>query len=50
MPKDKRRRSLPFFALGAAFFAIGIAGHRTFIFVGLAFWLIALAMLRRTRR
>jgi hypothetical protein len=50
MSKDHRRRSLPFFALGVAFFVIGVAGSRTFIFVGVAFWLIGLFMLRPPRR
>jgi hypothetical protein len=50
MTRDKRRRSLPFFVLGAAFFAIGMSGHRSLLFVGLAFWLIALVILSRARR
>ncbi|HZT59723.1 MAG TPA: hypothetical protein VFA21_14025 [Pyrinomonadaceae bacterium] len=50
MSKDRRRRSLPFFVLGAAFFAIGMSGHRSLLFVGLTFWLIGLMMLRRARR
>ena len=50
MANDHRKRSLPFFALGAAFFVIGLTSSRTFLFVGLAFWLIGLMKLRPPRR
>jgi hypothetical protein len=50
MLSGNRILSLPFFTVGAAFFAIGLGGQRTFFFVGLAFWLVALMMLRPPRR
>ena len=50
MPKDHRKLALPFIALGAAFFAIGLTGQRAFIGVGAAFWIIGLITLTRSRR
>jgi hypothetical protein len=44
------KRGIPFIALGTAFLGIGIAGQRTFLYVGIAFLLIGLLLLKRTRR
>ena len=49
MSKDHRNRSIPFFAAGAAFFLIGLTGPRILIFVGVAFWIIGLNLLRPPR-
>jgi hypothetical protein len=43
------RNAGPFFILAIAFVAVGLAGHRTFIYVGIAFLVIALVRLRRRR-
>ena len=44
------KRGIPFIALGTAFLGIGIAGQRNFIYVGIAFLIIGLLLLRRWRR
>ncbi|HZH91218.1 MAG TPA: hypothetical protein VEX70_11445 [Pyrinomonadaceae bacterium] len=43
------KRGLPFIALGTAFLGIGIAGQRTFLYVGIAFLLVGLLLLKPTR-
>ncbi len=43
------KRGIPFIALGTAFLGIGIAGQRTFLYVGIVFLLIGILLLRRTR-
>jgi hypothetical protein len=42
-----RYAPFPFFALGIAFIAIGSTGQRTFIYVGIVFFVLALVMLAR---
>ena len=44
------KRGIPFIALGTAFLGIGIAGQRTFLYIGIAFLLIGVLLLKRTRR
>ncbi|HET6646818.1 MAG TPA: LPXTG cell wall anchor domain-containing protein [Pyrinomonadaceae bacterium] len=39
----------PFLALAIAFIAIGVAGQRTFIYIGIVFLVLALVMLRKRR-
>lgn len=39
----------PFLALAIAFIAIGISGQRAFIYIGVVFLVIAVAMFRRRR-
>ena len=39
----------PFLALAIAFIALGISGQRVFIYIGVVFLVIALAMFRRRR-
>lgn len=43
------KSGIPFIALGTAFLGIGIVGQRTFLYVGIAFLIIGLLLLRRTR-
>jgi hypothetical protein len=43
------KRGLPFIALGTAFLGIGIAGQRTFLYIGIAFLLVGLLLLKPTR-
>ncbi len=43
------KRGIPFIALGTAFLGIGIAGQRTFLYVGVVFMLIGMILLRRKR-
>jgi len=43
------KRGIPFIALGTAFLGIGIAGQRTFLYVGIVFLIIGMILLRRTR-
>ena len=50
MPNDHRKRALPFIALGAAFFAVGLTGRRAFVAVGAVFWIVGLVLLTRRRR
>jgi hypothetical protein len=50
VPHDHRKRALPFIALGAAFFAIGLTNQRAFIAVGAVFWIVGLVLLTRRRR
>ena len=42
-----RYRFAPFLALGIAFIVIGVTGQRTFIYVGLVFFVLALVMMRK---
>jgi hypothetical protein len=44
------KRGIPFIALGTAFLGIGITSQRTFLYVGIAFLVIGLLLLRRPRR
>ncbi|HZH31764.1 MAG TPA: hypothetical protein VEY11_13455 [Pyrinomonadaceae bacterium] len=45
------KRGIPFIALGTAFLGIGLAGRRTFLYVGIVFLAVGLAfLLKRTRR
>ncbi len=44
-----RYRFAPFMTLAIAFIVIGISGQRTFIYVGIAFLVLAIAMMRKTR-
>ena len=39
----------PFLAMAIAFIAIGISGQRAFIYIGVVFLAIAIAMFRRRR-
>lgn len=39
----------PFLVLAIAFIAIGAAGQRTFIYVGIVFLVLALVMMRKRR-
>ena len=43
------KRGIPFIALGTAFLGIGIAGQRTFLYVGIVCLIIGIILLRRTR-
>lgn len=45
-----RYAPFPFFALAIAFIAIGATGQRTFIYVGIAFLVLALVMMRKLRK
>lgn len=38
------RSAIPFIALGTAFIGIGIAGQRTFLYVGLVFLALGIAI------
>lgn len=42
-----RNRFVPFLVLGLAFIAIGIAGQRAFIFIGIVFLLLSVALMRK---
>ena len=42
-----RRDAMAFLVLAIAFIAIGISGRRTFLFVGVAFLVVALLRWRR---
>lgn len=44
------KRAIPFITLGTAFLGIGLAGQRVFLYAGIAFLLIGLLLLKRTRR
>ncbi|HEX8632735.1 MAG TPA: hypothetical protein VF703_01135 [Pyrinomonadaceae bacterium] len=44
------KRGIPFIAIGTAFLGIGIAGQRTFLYVGIAFLIIGLILLTRKTR
>lgn len=44
-----RRVAMVFLILAIAFIAIGLSGRRTFIFVGIAFLVVALLRWRRAR-
>lgn len=39
------RRAIPFIALGTAFLGIGVAGQRAFIYVGIVFLALGIAIL-----
>ena len=39
------RRAIPFIALGTAFLGIGVASQRTFIYVGLVFLALGIAII-----
>jgi hypothetical protein len=41
------KRGIPFIALGTAFLGIGLAGQRTFLYVGIVFLIIGLVLLKR---
>jgi hypothetical protein len=41
-----RNSAVAFLALGIAFLAIGINGHKTFIYIGIVFMIIALVRWR----
>ena len=43
------KRGIPFIALGTAFLGFGLAGQRTFIYVGIVFLILGIILLRRTR-
>ncbi|HWW77752.1 MAG TPA: hypothetical protein VNZ44_20275 [Pyrinomonadaceae bacterium] len=45
-PNEHRARALPLIALGIALFAIGLTGHRSLFWVGLAFWVAGILLLR----
>jgi hypothetical protein len=45
-----RVAALAFFAIATAFLGIGISGQRTFIYVGIAFLIIAIIQLKRNSR
>ena len=45
-----RQAAYPFLAVGIALMAIGASGNRTFVYVGIAFIVIALVTLLRGRR
>ena len=47
---NRPRPALAFFALAVAFIALGVTGNRTFLYVGLAFLAVALAVFARGRR
>ena len=40
----------PFITLAIAFIAIGATGQRTFIYVGIAFFVLALVMMAKRRK
>ncbi|HKO43974.1 MAG TPA: hypothetical protein VJU84_11920 [Pyrinomonadaceae bacterium] len=40
----------PFLVIAIAFVALGISGQRTFLYVGVVFLLIGIALLARSRR
>jgi hypothetical protein len=44
-----RTQAITFLAIAIAFFAIGLSGQRAFIYVGIAFLVIAFISLRRRR-
>ena len=44
-----RNASIAFLALGIALIAVGLSGQHTFIYVGVAFLIVALLRLRRRR-
>jgi LPXTG-motif cell wall-anchored protein len=46
----KRKRGMPFVALGLAFLAIGASGQRAFLAMGLAFLAIGIVFLVRQKR
>jgi hypothetical protein len=50
MTTKTARSTVPFFVLGVAFVAIGVAGNRVFIAIGLAFMAIYFAQVARARR
>lgn len=45
-----RNAAIAFLVLGIAFIAIGLSGQRTFIYIGIAFLVVALLQWRRPRR
>lgn len=44
-----RYAPFPFLALAIAFIAIGATGQRTFIYVGIVFFVLAIVMMRKRR-
>jgi glucose dehydrogenase len=44
------RAGFPFIALGVAFIALGAAGSRTFLYVGIVFVVVGFILLARARR
>lgn len=44
------RRAIPFIALGTAFLGIGVAGQRVFIYVGLVFLALGIAVVVKRSR
>jgi hypothetical protein len=44
------RRAIPFIALGTAFIGIGAAGRRVFLYVGLVFLALGVAVVIRQSR
>lgn len=45
-----RNAAIAFLAIGLAFIAIGLSGQRTFIYIGIAFLVVALLRWWRPRR
>ena len=45
-----RYAPFPFFTVGIAFIAIGATGQHTFIYVGIAFFVLALVMMAKLRK
>jgi hypothetical protein len=43
------KRALPFIAIGTAFLGLGLAGRRTFIFAGVVFIVLGIALLKGSR-
>ena len=39
------RRGIPFIALGTSFLGLGLAGRRTFIYVGVVFLVLGIALI-----
>ena len=44
------RRAIPFIALGTAFIGIGLTGRRTFVYVGVVFLALGVAILFKRSR
>ena len=44
------KRALPFIAIGTAFLGLGLAGRRTFVFVGVVFVVLGIALAVGSRR
>jgi hypothetical protein len=43
----RRQAAVPFLTLGVGLIAVGLAGNKTFLYVGLPFLILGFAMLRR---